>query len=327
MVVSGYVGSGADSDVHSAVLLVFPVSEIGLSCYHRLLQCIIPITVEEGPRLPVFHKMPGAVAIDLDGTLLNSDTELSERSRNAIEACLTQGIPVVIATSRALRTVQRITGDSLWGRCSLILMNGALALGMPPLSGEFREQLPPEIARNAIDLMMSMGPDARLTIELEGWEFGTNWNSSPEELWQRNAATQDMVLTLEEAMVRGPAKIAASRMGKDVSDLANALSQQFGDMISVIPANDMTFLNIVSIRTSKSEALRKLLLSRDIPLEEVLAFGDDVPDIDLLAACGIPVAMANSVPELRMITRYITASNDEDGVAVVLEKMLEARSV
>jgi len=205
-------------------------------------------------------------------------------------------------------------------------MNGALSLSVPPLSGKFRESLPPDVAQGTIDLLMSMGPDVRLTIEMEGWEFGTNWSSSPEELWRRNAATKDMVLTLDEALARGPAKIAASRMGQDVSDLADAVSQQFGDMVSVIPANDMTFLNIVSIRTSKSEALRKILLSRHIPLEEVLAFGDDVPDIDLLAACGIPVAMSNSVPEVRAITRYITASNDEDGVAVVLEKMLEVQS-
>lgn len=282
------------------------------------------IAVKEELRLPVFHELPRAVAIDLDGTLLNSETKLSERNRTAIEACLTRGIPVVIATSRPARTIRRVIGDSLWDKCSLIIMNGAMAWGVPPLSGEFREPFPPEIARGAIGLLMNMGPDVRLYIELEGWEFGTNWNSSPEELWQRNAATQDMVLTLDEALVRGPVKIAASRMGKDVSDLANAVSQQFGDMVSVIPANDMTLLNIVSIRTSKSEALRKLLLSRDILLDDVLAFGDDIPDIDLLAACGIPVVMANSVPEVRAVTRYTTASNDEDGVAIVLEKMLEA---
>ena len=273
-------------------------------------------------RLPAFDKVPGAVAIDLDGTLLNSRTQLSERSRAAIEACVARGVPVVIATSRPVRTTRRALGDSLSDICSLIIMNGALALGMPPLFGVFKEYLHPEVARGIIELLTGIGPEVRLTIELEGWEFGRNWNSSPEELWQRNAATQDMVMTLEEALEREPVKIAASRMGKDVSDLADAVSQQFGDMASVIPANDMTFLNIVSARTSKSGALQNLLLSSDIPLENVLAFGDDVPDIDLLEACGIPVAMANCVPEVRAVTDYITASNDEDGVAIVLEKML-----
>jgi Cof subfamily protein (haloacid dehalogenase superfamily) len=284
------------------------------------------ITMEEKRlRLPSFRKMPGAVAIDLDGTLLNSQTQLSKRNRAAVEACIINGIPVVIATSRATRTARSILGENLADKCSLIIMNGALALGVPPLSGVFREPLPAGVARGIVDLLRGVGPEVRITIELEGWEFGTNWNSSPEELWQRNAATQDMVMTLEEALARDPAKIAASRMGKDVSDLAIAVSRRFGDTASVLPANDMTFLNIVSSRTSKSGALKKLLRSCDIPLEDVLAFGDDVPDLDLLQACGIPVAMANGAPEVKAVTSYTTTSNDEDGVAIVLEKMLGAR--
>lgn len=279
---------------------------------------------EEGLRLPVFHKIPGAIAIDLDGTLLNSETQLSERNRTAIEACLARAIPVVIATSRPARTTRRALGDNLSDKCSLVLMNGALALGVPPLSGELREPFHPGVARGIVDLLKGIEPEVRLTIELDGWEFGSNRVLTPEQLWHINAATPEMVMTLEEALVQDPPKIAASREGKDITDLANAVSQHFGDVVSIIPNSAMTFLSIVSIRTSKSEALRKLLLSRDIRLDEVLAFGDDVPDIDLLAACGIPVAMANSVPEVRAVTRYFTTSNDGDGVAIVLEKMLEA---
>jgi len=277
---------------------------------------------EKGLILPAFDKIPGAVAIDLDGTLLNSQTQLSERNRTVVEACVARGIPVVIATSRPARTTRRALGEGLSDKCSLVLMNGALALGVPPLYGEFRESFPPGVARGIVDLLMDMEPEVRLTIELEGCEFGRNWNSSPEELWRYNAATIDMIMTLEEALLREPPKIAVSRMGKDVSDLADAVSQQFGDTVSIIPANDMTFLNIVSVRTSKSGALKKLLQSVDIQLKNVLAFGDDIPDVDLLEACGIPVAMANCVSEVRAVAEYTTASNDEDGVAIVLEKML-----
>jgi hydroxymethylpyrimidine pyrophosphatase-like HAD family hydrolase len=131
-----------------------------------------------------------------------------------------------------------------------------------------------------------------------------------------------MVMTLEEALARDPVKIATSRMGKDVSDLAEVVLQRFGDAVSVISSDRMTFLNIHSARTSKSGALRKLLMTKGISLEDVLAFGDDVPDLDLLEACGMPVAMANCAPEIRAVTSYITASNDDDGVAIVLEKML-----
>jgi Cof subfamily protein (haloacid dehalogenase superfamily) len=277
---------------------------------------------DKGLRLPAFDKIPGAVAIDLDGTLLNSQTQLSGRNRTAIEACIERSIPVIIATSRPARTTRRALGEGLSDECSLVIMNGALALGVPPLNGVFKEFLHPEIARRIIDLLTGSGPEVRVTIELEGWEFGTNWNINSEELWQRNAATQDMVMTLEEALARDPVKIATSRMGKDVSDLAEVVLQRFGDAVSVISSDRMTFLNILSARTSKSGALRKLLMTKGISLEDVLAFGDDVPDLDLLEACGMPVAMANCAPEIRAVTSYITASNDDDGVAIVLEKML-----
>ncbi len=52
------------------------------------------------------------------------------------------------------------------------------------------------------------------------------------------------------------------------------------------------------------------------------AFGDDIPDVELLAACGLSVAVANAAPEVRAAAKYHTASNDEDGVAVALERML-----
>jgi hydroxymethylpyrimidine pyrophosphatase-like HAD family hydrolase len=187
-----------------------------------------------------------------------------------------------------------------------------------------REPFQPGVARGIVDLLRGLELEIRLTIELEGWEFGSNRVLEQEQLWRINSATPDMVMTVDEALAREPVKIWASRPGDAVSDLVAVVSQQFGEVASVIPVSDMSFMNIVSIRTSKSEALRKLLLSRDILLEDVLAFGDDVPDIDLLAACGIPVAMANSVPEVRAVTCYTTASNDGDGVAIVLEKMLEA---
>lgn len=94
-------------------------------------------------RLPHFDKYPRAVAIDLDGTLLNSQSELSERNRKALLQCLDQGLPVIIATSRPFRTTRRLVGADIIDRCSLVLMNGAYARGRPPLSGEFSETLDP----------------------------------------------------------------------------------------------------------------------------------------------------------------------------------------
>ncbi|MBL7165545.1 MAG: HAD hydrolase family protein [Dehalococcoidales bacterium] len=272
--------------------------------------------------LPTFDRIPGAIAVDLDGTLLNSRTQLSERNRMAIRGCVACGIPVSIATSRPIRTLRRLVGDNLTNICSLVIMTGAVGRAAPPLSGAFREVLPTGVAKGIVDLLVGMGPEVRVTVEIEGWEFGANWAADAETLWRLNAATPDMVTSVDEALTRNPAKIAISRGGGDISDLAAEVSRRYGDIVSVVPANGMTFLNILSIRASKSGALRHLLMSRDIAMADVLAFGDDIPDVDLLTSCGTAVAMANAVPEVLSLCSYSTTSNDDDGVAVVLERVL-----
>jgi HAD superfamily hydrolase (TIGR01484 family) len=238
------------------------------------------------PNLPDFERCPRAVAVDLDGTLLDSDSRLSERTRAAVEACMGQGIAVAIATSRPLRTMRRRVGAHMADGCSLVLMNGALGVGRPPLSGSIRERISADTAGDIVSLLADLDPSVRITVELEGLEFGANWSADPETLWRMNAATPDMVLSVEEALALGPGKIAASRMGEDVSDLAAAVSEAYGDAVRVFPGDGMTFLNIVSASASKSGTLGRLLEPHGMSLAEVVAFGDDVPDLDLLAACG-----------------------------------------
>jgi Cof subfamily protein (haloacid dehalogenase superfamily) len=273
--------------------------------------------------LPGFEKPPGAIAIDLDGTLLNSRTQLSERNRVAINKCLERGIPVIIATSRPARIFNRIFPPDLAAGCSLAVMNGAIVKGNPPLSGYFKEALSVEITRSIIDLASEFDPAIGITLELDGYEFGANWIDDLSTLWERNSASPDMLLSVEEAILRQPCKIALGGPGTDIFKLAERLIHHFGNHISVVPSLfDIPLLNITNPQASKPSALRKLLTPRGISLERVIGFGDDIPDVDMLKECGIAIAVANAVPEVKAIADYHTASNDDDGVAIVLEQML-----
>jgi len=272
--------------------------------------------------LPKFTKLPGAVAIDLDGTLLNTKTQLSERNRAALEKCMRRGIPVIIATSRSERSTRRVIGNELADACSLVMANGANARGRVPLSGRIREAIAPDIATNIVDLILKTEPVVRITIELDGFDFGCNIQDTPEQLWKFNSATPDMVMSMSAAITKIPTKITVNGFGRDLSPVVNEISEIFGSIVSVFPSDKGTFLHIVNSRTSKLAALGQLLNSKAIPLGNVIAFGDDLPDLELLQACGIPVAMANAFPEIKAACAYQTAGNDEDGVAAVLEKML-----
>jgi HAD superfamily hydrolase (TIGR01484 family) len=260
-------------------------------------------------RLPSFDKLPHAIAVDLDGTLLNSQARISERTYTAVTACIESEIPVVIATSRPARTLRRAIGEELAEKCSLIFMNGAFAAAAPPLSGFFRETIESSLAKEVIDLIINIEPKVRITIEVEGYWFSTNIPRDPDELWRINAATPEMQLPLDAALADKPAKIAVGGLNRDLSH--------------VVFAEGNTFLNITSSKATKPHALKRLLDSRQISLDDVVAFGDDTPDLDMLTACGIPIAMTNSIPELKAVCRYQTASNDSDGVAIVLERILD----
>jgi Cof subfamily protein (haloacid dehalogenase superfamily) len=273
--------------------------------------------------LPEFHKRPDAIALDLDGTLLNSQGLLSTRNSRAIDECLQKGIPIVIATSRPARSVRRLIGAELMGRCSLVMQNGAIGIGLAPLSGAIKEIIPAKFVHEIIDIIFKREPEMHITVELEGYRFGTNKPREPASLWEINSATPDMQLTLDVVLDDGPMKIAAGGLNRDISHVADEISERFKDVISVVPTYDMTFLNITHKTATKPDTLKRLLSSRQISLKNVIAFGDDIPDIGLLAACGMSIAVANAAPEVKAAARYCTASNDDDGVAMVLEKILE----
>jgi Cof subfamily protein (haloacid dehalogenase superfamily) len=272
--------------------------------------------------LPDLTVRPRAVAIDLDGTLLDSRTRLSARSSGAVYACLAAGIPVIIATSRPWRTAVRALGPALAETCSLVLENGAVVRGRPPLSFDMKYTIPPDLLDRALALMTSLEPDIGLTLEIDGREFGGNLARTSAELMERNAATPDMYLPLEAARSLGPSKIAASCRGRDLSALAHALQKNFGDTLSLVLGDGLTFLNITMKEATKTGAIANLVASAGWTLADVLAFGDDIPDLDMLRACGTSVAMANACAEVLAACRYRTLSNNADGVAAVLEKLV-----
>jgi Cof subfamily protein (haloacid dehalogenase superfamily) len=273
--------------------------------------------------LPVFSRSPKAIAIDLDGTLLDSKTTLSARSQSALEECIERGIPVIIATSRPARIFNRIFPLALANRLSLIIMNGAVARGNTPLSGYFKEILPEQVVRDIIDLALTFDTKIHITLELDGYEFGSNWTGDAATLWQRNSATPEMLYPLDKAILMHPCKIALGGIGMDILKLTDKLAAEFKGAISVVPALiGNPLLNITTLGASKPSALRKLLDPKGISLADVVAFGDDVPDVEMLKECGISIAVANAFQEAKSVCRYLTSSNDEDGVAIVLEEII-----
>ena len=273
--------------------------------------------------LPSFTRPPDAIAVDMDGTLLDSHSNLSLCTIAALEKLLESNFPVIIATSRAHRSIRRLLGSEIANACSLVTQNGSFSLGRPPLSGHFREIIPEPVARELIGAALALEPELRITIEMKGETFGTNNPRDPASLWEVNSATPEMQLNLEQALQEGPSKFAISRRGTDITYLAAVIRERFNGILSVYEEKTRDFLNITPVTAGKTNTLRRLLETKNLSMANTIAIGDDLPDYDMLAACGYPIAMANAVPQIKELCRYRTASNDEDGVALVLERILE----
>lgn len=272
--------------------------------------------------LPDFDRLPDAIALDLDGTLFNRNEEISPRNRTALERCIEAGIPIILATSRPARSFHRSFPADLSDRCSQILTNGSMVIGKPPLSGIFKESIPEEIIQQIVDITFKSHPEAWLLVEIEGYEFGANWDSFPETLWKKSSDTPDMFLSIEEAIAKQPSKIVIGGIDDKIIPLMDILKTEVCDSVSMVPALTWhPILNITRAGVNKASAIHKLISTAGKSLENVVAFGDDLPDMDMLMECGIPVAMGNALPELKESCKYCTASNEEDGVAVVLERI------
>jgi hypothetical protein len=167
-------------------------------------------------------------------------------------------------------------------------------------------------------------PWARMTLEIDGDQFAVNHDDDIDELWAFNIATPTMLVSFKKALRLRPVKISINGMNRNLEKLAIMLENELSSETRVLRAARIQFLNIVPTQASKSSAVANLLESANIPLADVLSFGDDFVDIDLIRDCGWSVAVANAISEIKSLAKYETASNDDHGVAIVLENLVEA---
>jgi hydroxymethylpyrimidine pyrophosphatase-like HAD family hydrolase len=192
-------------------------------------------------KLPEFKTLPRAIAIDLDGTLLDSSMQISKRNIRALKTCFVKKIPVILATARAERGVRRLCVPDILENCSLVLTNGAIVKGIAPLSGFHRQKLAFGLARQIVNLVQDFDPTLSINVEIEGHHFGYNRPVTPDELWEINSATPNMVLSIDEALSREPVKVAVNGLGKNLTGLIDQISKELMGRVSVIPSEHDTF--------------------------------------------------------------------------------------
>jgi HAD superfamily hydrolase (TIGR01484 family) len=253
-----------------------------------------------------------SLSFDLDGTLLDRNKRIGPRTYRALQAWLDSGGKLFLATSRPLRAVRRYVPADLLNRCSLITMNGAVSQ-LPGESPRIHSSI--GVAAFGIVGHSWFSKHARLSIEIEGLAFGTNVNHTDQELWQIQSATRDMLIPLGEIESARVAKVAINGLGADLREYLGWLE---GLGIQAIPEAGHSFINVVAKGIDKASALKSLLGEMGLSSGELMAFGDDLPDLGMLGLAGVRVAMENAADEVKRAADHIIGDCDQDPIGPFL---------
>lgn len=288
------------------------------------------------------HPPVRLVAIDMDGTLLPSiGTSVSKRNAQALRAAQQAGITVVIATGRRVAyTAPLVAALGLRADTPLVTSNGAV---VRTLSGDLLDSchMRAQTAHGICILLKSFGVmvftfdhPGRGELVLEDLDQAQGRIA----LWvEANRNSIEVMKPLEHAFDNGDnpiqGMIAGSIPRMREAEQALKMSKwaaECGSVRTEYPARDLSILDLLPTGTSKASALKRLADQLGIDRRETMAIGDNWNDQGMLEWAGQAVIMANASTELRALAKLNgwkqAPKNDDDGVAVVLERVLEKRS-
>lgn len=263
------------------------------------------------------------VATDLDGTLLRDDKTISQYTHDVIAAAIDKGVHFVPASGRQLFSIRNVL-RRIDFEGTVVSANGAAVVNVPSETAVFVTELQPGPMRRIVDLMRAEVPGlvvaavrdlGRQLVAEPGYVemmAPGDHDRQPEDVTQLDIAgvcSEPSVKTL----------LRTTEMS--VTDML-ALASSFEVPGIALTDAGAPFLEVMGAGVSKQTAISRLSESLGIGPGEVLAFGDWLNDLELLHWAGIGVAVANAHPEALAAADRLTTSNQDDGVARVMEELL-----
>ncbi len=280
------------------------------------------------------------LALDLDGTLLDSKGQISEKNIGAIRLAEQRGVMVTIATGRRFRDARPV-GLRLELNAPMISHNGALLKYAQSLKTVAASILPQEIIREILRVGREFGGDALLSCDPRGkgvllYETVSAKNIPLQQYlaWSKRLhgdEAEEAVHHVEslEAAINEVETVHISFSGScaSMAELRIVLEHELMNSATILAtiysSLDFTLLDILPSDASKGIGLEKLAILNQLKAENVMVIGDNYNDLEMLEYAGTPVLMGNASPELLEREEfYKTLSNDENGVAAAIEKFI-----
>jgi len=268
------------------------------------------------------------IALDIDGTLLNSRWEVSPANRAAIAEATRRRIEVVLVTGRrydfALPVVQQIASP-----LTMIVNNGAMVRAKDG-STHLRHLLAKDTAlrvlqatnpwRKCTSVVFDRPKANQVIVEKIDLEDGIRGM-----YYRRNREFLGEAAPLESCLSEDPIQVMISGPLTPMREVEKALrsvpfAREFALAVTVYEDKNFSMIDVIHPSVTKGSTLSEWAALRGVAREDILAIGDNHNDLEMLSFAGIPVVMGNGVPELKARGWHVTLSNDEDGVAAAIRQ-------
>ncbi len=270
------------------------------------------------------------LALDIDGTLLNSQFRIADRDLQALRQVHAADAEIILCTGRRhtfAMPIAEMLGFDIW----LVTSNGAVTRSS---AGEtfHRDLLAKETAITFCRHMQAYRAGTVVTFDQESKgalvvEDFAELSQTVSRWVETNRESIEVISPIEQALTRDPVQTMVCgnlRMMQEAEAHLNAFSLH--DQVTVLKTQydhrDLCLLDVLTKDCSKGHAVERWATHRGIHAAEIMAIGDNFNDIEVLDVAGIPFVMSNAAPEMKQRGYMHTASNDECGVAVAIEQVL-----
>lgn len=276
------------------------------------------------------------LAIDLDGTLLNTDGRISPRNRAALHRAHEAGLRIVLCTGRSFTETRPIIQQIGLDLDASITVGGAIVTDLVRNRTIERATIPRPLAHEVVDWLKDLGYPVLWLLDADEAGFDGYVIDGP-----RRHAAVDRWLSMAPVRMR-PARLAPDD-GRlpvrltivDETAALHEVSLRFADTFgtrmahNVIAVRGYGFTVIESFegRVNKWYGITRVCERYEIDPARTVAIGDDVNDLPMITAAGLGAAVANAVPEVLSAARVHVAANNHDGVAELIENLLSGRQL
>ena len=259
------------------------------------------------------------IALDLDGTLTNSEKKISTGNKQALFAAMERGVQIALVSGRPCLGIRPLAEElGLYERGGFILAyNGGEIIDCSNRSIIFRETIPMRIVPRICETARELG------LHLVSYDETHIYSEHPEGEYVRKEAFccgADILKVdrLEDILVTEPVKFISANDPALLRQALPVMKERFGEELNLF-FSEPYFMEITPKAIDKAYGMSKLASYLGISRMNIMACGDGYNDLPMMNYAGVSVAMGNACEEVKEAARFITATNDEDGVALAVE--------